>query len=188
MRGGACCRCAFVSVARGRENGRAPACRKVPRAQPYCTLRNARQRTSMRAEARARFEAGDVDSWGAPAEMRRRSEEKLGGGEALDKLHGSSSSAPHTSSDHLDRWPRNTRMRPPQRGFVQVGLWSLIHHKGAGRFWLGKCPGCMISAWPLSRRAHECKSAEFSGAGWRGVLQHRDSGDTRVGCGRRERN
>jgi hypothetical protein len=23
----------------------------------------------------------------------------------------------------------------------------------------------MISAWPLSKRAHECKSAEFSGAG-----------------------
>lgn len=43
----------------------------------------------MRAEARARFEAGDVDSCGAPAEMRRRSEEKLGGGEALDNLHGS---------------------------------------------------------------------------------------------------
>ena len=50
----------------------------------------------------------------------------------------------------------------------------------AGRFWLGKCPDCIISAWPLSRRTHECKSAEFSGAGWRGVLQHRDSGHTRV--------
>ena len=58
-------------------------------AQPYCILRNARQRTSVRAEARARFEAGDVDSWGAPAEMRRRSEEELRGGEALDNLHGS---------------------------------------------------------------------------------------------------
>ena len=43
----------------------------------------------MRAEARARFEAGDVDSSGAPAEMRRGSEEKLRGGEALDDLHGS---------------------------------------------------------------------------------------------------
>ena len=43
----------------------------------------------MRAEARARFEAGDVDSCGAPAEMRRRSEEELRGGEALDNLHGS---------------------------------------------------------------------------------------------------
>jgi hypothetical protein len=43
----------------------------------------------VRAEARARFEAEDVDSCGAPAEMRRRSEEKLGGGEALDNLHGS---------------------------------------------------------------------------------------------------
>lgn len=30
-----------------------------------------------------------MDSWGAPAEMRRRSEEKLRGGEALDNLHGS---------------------------------------------------------------------------------------------------
>jgi len=30
-----------------------------------------------------------VDSCGAPAEMRRRSEEKLRGGEALDNLHGS---------------------------------------------------------------------------------------------------
>jgi len=30
-----------------------------------------------------------VDSWGAPAEMRRRSEEELRGGEAFDNLHGS---------------------------------------------------------------------------------------------------
>ena len=30
-----------------------------------------------------------MDSSGAPAEMRRRSEEELGGGEALDNLHGS---------------------------------------------------------------------------------------------------
>ena len=43
----------------------------------------------MRAEAGARFEAGDVDSRGAPAEMRRRSEEELRGGEALDNLHDS---------------------------------------------------------------------------------------------------
>jgi hypothetical protein len=43
----------------------------------------------VRAEARARFEAGDVDSWGAPAEMGRGSEEKLRGGEVLDNLHGS---------------------------------------------------------------------------------------------------
>src|ERR1700682_4182134 len=34
----------------------------------------------------------------------------------------SSSSAPQTSSDHLDRWFSNTRMRPPQSGLVQVGL------------------------------------------------------------------
>ena len=26
------------------------------------------------------------------------------------------------------------------------------HHKRAGRFWLRKCPGCMISAWSQSRR------------------------------------
>ena len=43
-------------------------------------LTDARRRTSVRAEARARFEAGDVDSCGASAEMRRRSEEKLRGG------------------------------------------------------------------------------------------------------------
>ena len=43
----------------------------------------------MRAEARARFEAGDVDSSGVPDEMRRRSEEELGGGESLDNMHGS---------------------------------------------------------------------------------------------------
>ena len=43
----------------------------------------------MRAEARARFEAGDVDSCGVPAKIRRRSEEKLHDGEALDNLHGS---------------------------------------------------------------------------------------------------
>ena len=30
-----------------------------------------------------------MDSWGAPAEMRRRSEEELRGGEAFDNLHGS---------------------------------------------------------------------------------------------------
>jgi len=30
-----------------------------------------------------------VDSCGAPAEMRRRSEEELRGGEAFDNLHGS---------------------------------------------------------------------------------------------------
>jgi hypothetical protein len=58
-------------------------------APPYCILTNARHRTSVRAEARARFEAGDVDSWGALAEMRRGTEEKLRGGEALDNLHGS---------------------------------------------------------------------------------------------------
>ena len=37
----------------------------------------------------SKIEAGDVDSSGAPAEMRRRSEEKLRGGEALDNQHGS---------------------------------------------------------------------------------------------------
>src|SRR5216684_5796835 len=58
-------------------------------APPYCILTSARHRASVRAEARARFEAGDVESCGAPAEMRRRSEEELGGGEALDNMHGS---------------------------------------------------------------------------------------------------
>ena len=53
-------------------------------------MRNGRQRTSVLAEARARFEAGDADSCGAPAERRRGSEEELRGGEALDNLHGSS--------------------------------------------------------------------------------------------------
>ena len=48
-----------------------------------------RHRTSVRAGAGARFEAWDVDSCSAPAEMRRRSQEELGGGETLDKLHGS---------------------------------------------------------------------------------------------------
>ena len=43
----------------------------------------------MRAEARGRSEAGDMDSCGVPAEMRRRSEEKLRGEETLDNLHGS---------------------------------------------------------------------------------------------------
>ena len=41
------------------------------------------------AQARGRFEAEDVDSCCAPAGMRRRSEEELRGGEALDDLHGS---------------------------------------------------------------------------------------------------
>lgn len=43
----------------------------------------------MRAEARERFETGNVDSCCAAAEMRRRSEEELRGREALDNLHGS---------------------------------------------------------------------------------------------------
>src|SRR5258708_32711605 len=38
----------------------------------------------------------------------------------------SSSSATQTSSDHLDRRLRNTRMRPPQSGLVQVGLSNVI--------------------------------------------------------------
>src|SRR5216683_7888257 len=38
----------------------------------------------------------------------------------------SSSSATQTSSDHLDRRLNNTRMRPPQSGLVQVGLWEMI--------------------------------------------------------------
>jgi hypothetical protein len=57
--------------------------------QPYCVSTNARHRTSVRAGVGARFEAGDVDSCSAPAEMRRRSEEELRGGETLDNLHGS---------------------------------------------------------------------------------------------------
>ena len=89
MRGGSCCRCASVLVAGGRENSRRPARRRVGSAPPHYILRNARHRTSVRAEAGARFEAGDVDSSGAPDEMRRRSEEELGGGEVLDNMHGS---------------------------------------------------------------------------------------------------
>src|SRR5438445_9715391 len=38
----------------------------------------------------------------------------------------SSSSATQTSSDHLDRRHSNTRKRPPQSGFVQVGISSSI--------------------------------------------------------------
>jgi hypothetical protein len=84
-----CCRYASVSVAGGRENGRRPARRRVWSVQAGCIVRNARHRTSVRAEARERFEAVDVDSCCAPAGMRRRSEEELGDGEPLDKLHGS---------------------------------------------------------------------------------------------------
>src|ERR1022692_3919171 len=36
----------------------------------------------------------------------------------------SSSSAPQANSDHLHRRLSNTRMRPPQSGFVQVFLWE----------------------------------------------------------------
>ena len=90
LRCGSCCRCASVSVAGGRENSRRPVRRRVCSAPPNCVLRNGRQRTSVLAEARARFEAGDADSCGAPAERRRGSEEELRGGEALDNLHGSS--------------------------------------------------------------------------------------------------
>ena len=53
---------ASVSVAGGRENGRGAALQRVWSAPPYSILRSGRQRTSVRAEARARFEAGDVDS------------------------------------------------------------------------------------------------------------------------------
>ena len=52
-------------------------------------LTSARQRTSVRADARARLDVGVVDSCGAPAEMRRGSEEQLRGGEAFDHLHDS---------------------------------------------------------------------------------------------------
>ncbi|HVR27670.1 MAG TPA: SDR family oxidoreductase [Candidatus Polarisedimenticolia bacterium] len=38
----------------------------------------------------------------------------------------SSSSAPQTSSDHLDRRVSNTRMRPSQSGLVQVGIAEVI--------------------------------------------------------------
>ncbi len=88
LRCGSCCRCAWGSVAGRRENGRRAAHRILWSAPPNCILNNVRQRTSVRAEARARFGAGDVDSCGAPAERRRGSEEKLRGGEALDNLHG----------------------------------------------------------------------------------------------------
>ena len=63
--------------------------RRVPSTQPYSVLRNARHRSSVRAEARERFGAGDVDSCGASAQTGRRSEHELHGGEALDDLHGS---------------------------------------------------------------------------------------------------
>ena len=43
----------------------------------------------MCAEARERFEAGDVDSRCAPGEIRWRSEEKLRSGEELHNLHAS---------------------------------------------------------------------------------------------------
>ena len=89
MRGGSYCRWASVSVADDRENARRPAHWRVWRAPPYCILRNAGHRNGVHAEAGARFEAGDVDSCSAPAEMRGRSEEELGGGETLDNLHGS---------------------------------------------------------------------------------------------------
>src|ERR1700687_1256094 len=45
----------------------------------------------------------------------------------------SSSSATQTSSDHLDRRLSNTRMRPPQSGLVQVGLWEVITIAPGGR-------------------------------------------------------
>src|ERR1700688_140485 len=86
------CRCgqsAWVSGVGRRENGHGAAHRRVWSARPYCILRNTRHRTSARAEARARFEVGDVASFGAPAAMRWGSEEELHGGEAFDNLHGS---------------------------------------------------------------------------------------------------
>jgi len=57
-------------------------------AQQCCLLRNRRHRSSVRAEARERFEAGDVDSCCALAGIRRRSKEELRGGEPLDDMHG----------------------------------------------------------------------------------------------------
>ena len=71
----------------------------------------------MRAEARARFEAGDVDSWGAPAEMRRRSEEKLRGGEALDNLHGSA--AKRTLPQPVNGQRRRGGVRCWRRGLLE---------------------------------------------------------------------
>ena len=67
----------------------------------------------MRAEERARFETGNVDSSGATDEMRRRSEEELGGGEALDNLHGSAAkrTLPQRVSGQRGRGGASFRLR-----------------------------------------------------------------------------
>jgi len=54
-----------------------------------------------------------VDSSGAPAEMRRRSEEELDGGEVLDNLHGSAA-----------KWTLPQRVNG-QRGRGSVCIWLM---------------------------------------------------------------
>ena len=84
-----CCQSAWVSVGSGRENGHEASHGRGWSARPYHILTNARHRSSVRANARARFDVGVVDSCGAPVEMRRGSKEQLRGGEAFDYLHDS---------------------------------------------------------------------------------------------------
>jgi hypothetical protein len=63
----------------------------------------------VRAEAGARFEAGDVDSSGAPDEMRRRSEEELGG---IDGGDIALDTTLLIEVDGRERWRRTSQTLP----------------------------------------------------------------------------
>jgi hypothetical protein len=63
----------------------------------------------VRAEAGARFEAGDVDSSGAPDEMRRRSEEELGG---IDGGDIALDTTLLIDVDGRERWRRTSQTLP----------------------------------------------------------------------------
>jgi hypothetical protein len=63
----------------------------------------------VRAAAGARFEAGDVDSRGAPAELRRRSEEELGG---IDGGDIALDTTLLIEVDGRERWRRTSQTLP----------------------------------------------------------------------------
>src|ERR1700683_1216664 len=64
----------------------------------------------------------------------------------------SSSSAPQTSSDHLDRWFSNTRKRPPQSGLVQVGFEDIAADLREARFTVD-----VRTLRRLGTRSHRCR-------------------------------
>src|ERR1035438_2229432 len=77
----------------------------------------------------------------------------------------SSSSVPQTSSDHLRRRLSNTRMSPPQSGFVQVGFWEVCRSQSLRFLPSDGQTGSCVSDGPdlIARRARSSQSYHISG-------------------------